>query len=55
MNLFALLDFVIVDSRRDPSGTVVLQAHPVDCVHVLDLFSVDVAVEPQVEAAASIW
>lgn len=52
--LLALLDFVVGDARSDSSRARVLQADPVDCVGVLDLLSVDVAVVPQIEATAPV-
>lgn len=52
--LFALLDGVVVESRRHPSRASVLQAHPIDGVDIFDFFPVNVTVVPKIKAAATV-
>lgn len=52
--LFAELYRVIVHAYDGSRWAGVPQAHPIDGVHVEALFSVDEAVVPQVQPAASV-
>lgn len=55
MSFLALLNSVVVETSYYTTRTRVSQANPVDGIAVLDFLSINMPVEPEIEATAAIW
>lgn len=55
MELFALFDRAVGETRCHAAWTSVSQANPVDGTAMLNLFSIDMAVVPEIVSTPSVW